>query len=330
VDPNAPKARPDLVTGTKAGATGNFFVWFNQNTSGNEGFFPATFSAGQNYWTLDVGDVSSVLTMDCAGGMGPDIIVGTRSPTAGRGSIEIWQNSDAATPTFSRQETYPSAGLIPTGTLGEVAAMQLADIDNDGRKDLVVVTKTGNYTGELLVFRNVGNTNGNRFLCAYDRPLDTGAGVSLACTDVEGDGNIDVIVGTQSSTSTGDLYEYMNISSGGTIDFKAFSHSAPGIVSALLVGDYGGATRNDIVMGWRGDESGYTGGLLIYFLDTGNIPPNGTDPSAGALTNFVPALTKSNFNYGVNPVSPSPPYLTDLAAGVKTGANTGALVVFIR
>src|SRR5439155_659836 len=191
---------------------------FSQNTDGNEGLFPSTFSAGQNYWTLDVGDVSSVLTMDCAGGMGPDIIVGTRSPTAGRGTIEIWQNSDAATPTFSRQETYPSAGLIPTGTLGEVASMALADIDGDGRQDLVVTTKTGNYSG----------------------------------------------------------------------------------------------------------------GLLIYYLDTGNIPPNGTDPSAGALANFVPALTKANFNYGVNPVSPSPPYLMDLAAGVKTGANTGALVVFIR
>ena len=330
LDTNAPKSRPDLVTGTKAGATGNFFVWFNQNTSGNEGFFPSTFSAGQNYWTLDVGDVSSVLTMDCAGGMGPDIIVGTRSPTAGRGTIEIWQNSDAATPTFSRQETYPSAGLIPTGTLGEVASMALADIDGDGRQDLVVTTKTGNYTGELLVFRNVGNTNGNRFLCAYDRPLDVGAGMSLACTDVDGDGQIDVIVGTQTSTSSGDIVEFQNITSGGTIDFRTFSHAAPGIVSALMVGDYGGSARNDLVVGWRADETGYGGGLLIYYLDTGNIPPNGTDPSAGALANFVPALTKANFNYGVNPVSPSPPYLMDLAAGVKTGANTGALVVFIR
>ena len=141
---------------------------------------------------------------------------------------------------------------------------------------------------------------------------------------------IDVIVGTQAGTSSGDIIEYQNITSGGTINFSTFSRNAPGIVSALTVGDYGGSTRNDLVVGWRADDTGYAGGLLIYYLDSGKIPNNGTDPSAGSLTSWVPALTKANFNYGVNPVSPSPPYLTDLAAGVKTGANTGALVVFIR
>ena len=331
LDTNAPKSRPDLVTGTKAGATGNFFVWFNQNTSGNEGFFPASFNAGQNYWTLDVGDVQAVLTMDCAGGSGPDIIVGTKSTLAGRGSIEVWQNSDAATPTFSRQETYPSSGAIPTGTLGEVASMQLADIDGDSRRDLVVTTRTGNYTGELLVFRNVGNTNGNRFLCVYDLPLESGAGTAVACTDVDSDGKIDVIVGTQSGTTTGDMFYYQNQSSGPAIDFKnPRKVNTPGIVAALTVGDFGGASKNDLAMGWRSDAAGYGGGLLIFYLDTGNMPNSGTDPSGGAVSSFVAALTKSNFNYGVNPVSPSPPYLTDLAAGVKTGASTGALVVFIR
>jgi hypothetical protein len=70
--------------------------------------------------------------------------------------------------------------------------------------------------------------------------------------------------------------------------------------------------------------------VLIYPLDVGTLTNNGSDPSAGAVNNFVAALTKGNFNYGVNPVTPSPPYLTDFAAGVKTGASTGALVVFIR
>jgi hypothetical protein len=45
---------------------------------------------------------------------------------------------------------------------------------------------------------------------------------------------------------------------------------------------------------------------------------------------MVPALTTNNFNYGVNPSAPIPPYLSDVAAGIKTGPSTGALVVFIR
>jgi prepilin-type N-terminal cleavage/methylation domain-containing protein len=331
LDTNAPSSRPDLVTGTKAGATGNFFVWFNQNSSGNEGYFPSTFSAGQNYWTQDVGDATSVLTMDCAGGAGPDIIVGTRSTVAGRGSIEVWENDDAATPTFIRQEVYPPAGAIPLNQLGEVAAMQLADVDNDGRRDLVVATRTGNYTGELLVFQNKGNTNGNRFICAFDEPLVSGAATSLACVDVNRDGKIDIVVGTQGSTNSGDLIYFRNDTVGLGIDFFTRKHvPAPGIVTALTAGDFGGTSWSDLAMGWRQDENGYGGGVLIYALDVGTLTNNGSDPSAGAITNFVAALTKNNFNYGVHPVTPSPPYLTDFAAGVKTGATTGALIVFIR
>jgi hypothetical protein len=46
--------------------------------------------------------------------------------------------------------------------------------------------------------------------------------------------------------------------------------------------------------------------------------------------NFVPALTEGNYNYGVKPALPAPPYLHDLAAGVKSSNTTGALVLFIR
>jgi hypothetical protein len=48
------------------------------------------------------------------------------------------------------------------------------------------------------------------------------------------------------------------------------------------------------------------------------------------VVNFVPALTSGNYNYGVKPAQPTPPFLTDLAAGVKSSNTTGALVLFIR
>jgi hypothetical protein len=69
--------------------------------------------------------------------------------------------------------------------------------------------------------------------------------------------------------------------------------------------------------------------VKIYYLDGGNLPPLGMDPSAGALTNWVPAVNTNNFNYGTNPAA-SPPYLTDLAVGAKVSATTGALIVFVR
>jgi hypothetical protein len=107
--------------------------------------------------------------------------------------------------------------------------------------------------------------------------------------------------------------------------------TAPGIVTALAQADLGGlASRSDVAMGWRATDTGYGGGVQIFYCDLGTLPATGVDPSAGSVFNFVPALTVNNFNYGVYPVTPAPPFLSDLAAGVKASPTTGALVVFIR
>ena len=88
--------------------------------------------------------------------------------------------------------------------------------------------------------------------------------------------------------------------------------------------------RTDLAVGYRTSTTGYGGGLVIYFMDLGNIPNNGVDPSGRTIVNMVPALASANFNYGLNTTTPPTPYLTDLAAGVKAGPDTGALVVFVR
>ena len=324
----APFARPDLVTGTKISPSGNFFVWFTQNTSGNEGYIPTTFSAGQNYRTTDGGDVQSVLTLDVLGGNGPDIIVGTKSPTANQGSIEVWASDDAATPTFSRAETYTTFGATST-IIGEVNGMALADLDNDGLKDLVVVTKTGSYSGQVLFFKNMGKLAlGDHFQFVSSQSLNIRAGTAVATTDVNGDGLKDVIVGTQDGTSSGSLIYYRN---NGALDFsRVKTVNAPGIVLSLCAADEGGALSiNDLVVGWRTNTSTFAGGISIYYLDVLGLPSSGVDPSGGTIINMVPAVAAANFNYGTNPPTTLSP-TTDLAVGVKTTASSGSLVIFIR
>src|SRR5215471_5306085 len=216
---NTPQVRfrPDIATGTKNASGGNFFVWFTQGSGGNEGYVPT--SASLAYRTSDAGDVQSILSLDCAGGPMPDLIVGTKSPTANQGTIEIWQNDDAVNPSFSQQEIYPPNGLIPLNRLGEVTAMALADFDGDGLQDLVVGTKTGNYSGQLMFFRNVSRANGARFIyqCGYDLTGD--AVTSITCFDIDGDGNTDVIVGTQINTTAGHLQQWGNKTTAGLWGF---------------------------------------------------------------------------------------------------------------
>src|SRR5262245_36947275 len=105
--------------------------------------------------------------------------------------------------------------------------------------------------------------------------------------------------------------------------------NAPGIVISLTSGDFGGTGRGDIAVGWRADMNNYVGGVRVYFCDALKIPATGSDPSGGSVTNMVPALTRGNFNFGIYPMT-APPYLLDVAAGVKISATTGALVVYVR
>jgi prepilin-type N-terminal cleavage/methylation domain-containing protein len=331
LDKTSPVRQPDLVTGTKVNANGNFYVWYNQSSNNNEGYFPSTFSTNQNYKTSDAGDVQAVLTYDCAGGASPDIIVGTKSPTSYRGTFEVWQSNDAATPAYTRQETYPSAGSIPSGTLGEVTCMALVDIDGDGKRDLVVGTRTGLYSGNVSFYQFVSKSNGNRFIWRSSVDINSGAVTSLAVDDVDQDGQKDIIVGTQVSSSSGKLIwlrNKNNLASFGFSDVREVD--APGIVMSLAVADMGGGAASDLIVGWRSTDTGYGGGVSVYYLDLLTIPNMGVDPSNGSILNMVPASTTANFNYGLNTTTPPSPYLSDFAVGVKSSPTTGAVVIFIR
>ena len=333
LDSGAPKIRPDLVTGCKKAATGNLFVWFNQNSGGNEGYFGTTYNLG--YTTTDLGDVQSVLTLDCAGPSTNDqvdILAGTKSPTANHGSIELWQSNNASSPAFARLETYPTAGGLAANSMGEVNCMALADVNGDGKKDLIVGTKTGSYTGQLMIFRNNGKSSGSsRFTLAQSFAM-TGAVTCIAPTKVDYDTLTDLIVGVQTATNAGELREYKNLLIAGIINFAyQRTYTAPGIPLSLVAADLGGVVgHDDLALGWRQDETSYVGGIRVLSLDLGRLPTTDTDPSSGSVVNMVPALTVNNFNYGVKPVTPLPPYLSDVAAGIKITSLTGALVVFVR
>jgi len=329
LDQNDNTRRPDLITGTRFSAAGNFFVWFTQGSSSNEGYLPSSYSPGGNYTTSNAGDVSAVVTMDVGGSNHPDIIVGTKSPTPGQGSIEVWLNSGATTPTFSQDEVM---NMAYSTFLGEITGMTLSDMDNDGDKDLLVTTRTSDYNGQMFVFENAGRSAGGRFIARYGVSFGGNTPTGVACLDADGDGWNDIFVGTQRSSSQGQVYQFKNIGLSTLWGYSIIrSVNVPGFVMSMNAGDFGANTsRTDLAVGYHTSTVGYGGGVVIYYMDTGVIPNSPVDPSGGAIVNMVPALTSANFNYGLNTATPPSPYLTDLAAGVKSSATTGALVIFIR
>jgi hypothetical protein len=238
-------------------------------------------------------------------------------------------NDDATTPSFSRDEKINS---IYSTILGEVNSMTLVDMDNDGDKDLLVATRTSDYNGQMIVFDNTGRTAGARFQPRYAVTFGGLTPTVVTCLDADGDGWKDIFVGTQRSTSQGRIYQFRNTGAiSGVYTFSIVRGiDAPGIVLSQSAADFGGnPSRTDLAVGYRTSTVGYGGGVVIYYMDSGLIPFLGVDPSAGSISNMVPALATANFNWGLNTTTPPTP-LSDLAAGVKASPTTGALVVFIR
>jgi hypothetical protein len=192
-----------------------------------------------------------------------------------------------------------------------------------------VGTRTGTYSGQVLFFKGVSKASSPHFLYMSKVDLSSDQVNAMVVVDVNNNGTPDVVVGSQDGVASGNLI-YLHNQTPAIFDFNIRKViAAPGIVTAIGVGDFGGLVSTDVVVGFRQSTSTYAGGVRLYYLDSRTLPSIGTDPSNGALVNWVPATTVNNFNFGANPAAVSP-FLTDFAIGVKSGATTGALVVFIR
>jgi len=324
LDAVAPVIREDVVTGLARYAAGNIAVWMNQNSSGNQGqLAPPPTNLPVRYQTQNTGDANVVALQDFGGSTVLDFIVGTTG-SANQGTLETWINGGSGT--FSRDEIYPPNGNLPSNALGEVKAIQFADVTGDGFRDLIVGTKIGTGLGRVHILRYNTRNAGDRY--KHDRSFDVvGEITSMLAMNLDFDTQPDLIIATRITSLTGDIQFWKGFGSS-TFALTA-THIAGGPVLALAKGDFGGTTRDDIVYGFRTNETAYTGGVRILSTDSGSLPTGSTDPAGGSHEFMAPAVNVNNFNYRINPTTTGP-YLADLAVATKTSATTGALLVFIR
>ena len=106
------------------------------------------------------------------------------------GSLLLYRNTGTAK--APRFELVPDA--LDALRAGRRSVPTLADVDGDGRLDLIV----GRETGGAAVYRNSGMGAAVKFTEVKDLalPLPSGAGPALA--DLTGDGVLDLVSGTLS------------------------------------------------------------------------------------------------------------------------------------
>ncbi|NKN34073.1 FG-GAP repeat domain-containing protein, partial [Marichromatium bheemlicum] len=119
-----------------------------------------------------------------------------------RDGLFYFHNTGSATqPDFAA----PSASPFGLSRVDRNVKPTLADIDDDGRLDLLV----GGFSGDIWLFENTGSTSEPAFASAVSNPYGltyVGLYSSPALADLDADGDLDALVGN----SDGDLLLFRN------------------------------------------------------------------------------------------------------------------------
>ncbi|HET8649822.1 MAG TPA: VCBS repeat-containing protein, partial [Gemmatimonadales bacterium] len=173
----------DMVIGNKidAGSTtgGGLYLYRNRGNARQAEFHEA------GRLPIDDGYHPAPAFGDLDGDGKPDMILGTW-----RDALFYYRNTSTAD---SIRFSLADSAIVRL-TRGSYAMPALADLDGDGDLDLIV----GESSGELNYYRNDGTRQAPKFVLVSDAmdSIDVGRRSAPALSDVDGDGDPDLVVGT--------------------------------------------------------------------------------------------------------------------------------------
>ncbi len=185
--------KKDLIVGL---ADGTVQVFLNQNTDADPQFgTPSYVQVGEpgSKADIDVGDRATLDIVDWNNDGRYDLVMGALD-----GKVRVYLNEAASGPADFRAVTIVQNGATDLTVPSGRSSVAVADLNGDGRKDLLL----GNTEGQLLFYANVGTDaapvfNGYEFVEAGGSPIDLlGTPRSRPfVTDYNRDGVPDIVLG---------------------------------------------------------------------------------------------------------------------------------------
>jgi hypothetical protein len=187
-----------------------------------------TFAAQVTYSTGASSSPYSVAAVDVNGDSKPDIIVANNNAN----NVGVLLNTGIGT--FATQVTYS------TGASSSPYSVVAADVNGDGKPDIIVANNNANNVGVLL------NTGTGTFVAQVT--YSTGASsspYSVVAADVNEDGKVDIVVANAGSNNVGVL---LNSGAGTFAAQVTYSTGAGTYPSSVVAADVNGDSKADIIV----------------------------------------------------------------------------------
>ena len=179
---------------------------------------------------------TNTLTGDLNGDGKPDVV----AVQPGSNTLTVYTNGTSGGTFYFSSINYISVG-------GTVVAAALADLDGDGKLDIVATNYAGFYN--VYVLRNTSSGSSISFTSPGSQ-YPTGSGTStsypkaIAITDLDGDGKPDLAIANSDSTIT----VYKNNSTAGALSFtNRQNYTIGGGALSIAAGDLDGDGKPDLI-----------------------------------------------------------------------------------
>lgn len=316
----------DVLTGLENNTGDNLKIW-HMGTKGELETSPAeSFATSGSNYVMD----SKLIDLNGDGIL--DLVVGLRNPFGTfTGAFQTFAGRSDGT--FTAWDFVTMAGKDAPVPLGEVWAVEAGDVDGDGDNDIVVGSKTSDYTGIMDVYLNVGLSSDNfRWRSRY---MTWGVVNDLKMLDMmEDDGrDPDILAAVATAPNTGGVFLWHNNGGVfGNIDttealkygvdvMPAYPHDVFNALGEGLSIETAHINRDifpDVIVGNR-KSAFYTGDL--YLLKTfGMLPTDGILMNSN-LSGEVITIDAADFNKDNK---------TDVVVGTRTSSTQGKLIIYFN